>query len=64
MVTWVEITGDSLPITGYRLYADSGRKDELTLIYDGKNRAATTKFVFNSEANDGIALSNLLFYRF
>ena len=33
MVSWDRITSDSLPIIGYRLYADSGRKDELKLIY-------------------------------
>ena len=51
MVNWDEITGDSLPIIGYRLYADSGEKDELRLIYDGKNRVSTTKFLFDSSSH-------------
>ena len=42
MISWNEITNDSLAIIGYRLYADSGLKDELKLVYDGKNKAANT----------------------
>ena len=64
MVSWPQVTGDDLPLIGYRLYADTGQKDELRLVYDGKNRATKTKFLFDRLANDGIALSPLLFYQF
>lgn len=70
MVTWDEITTDSLSIIGYRLYADSGQKDELRLVYDGKNRASTTKYLFTAadlphdDSTNANTLSSLLFYRF
>ena len=64
MISWNEITNDSLAIIGYRLYADSGLKDELKLVYDGKNKAANTQFLFTSAVIDDVPLSNLLFYRF
>lgn len=35
MVSWPQVSGDSLPILGYRLYADSGQKNELRQVYDG-----------------------------
>ena len=64
MVSWPQVTGDALPLIGYRLYADTGHKDELSLVYDGNNRADTTKFLFNRLANSSVALSNLHYYRF
>jgi len=64
MVTWDENTGDSLSIIGYRLYADTGMKDELKVVFDGKNKAAIRKFLFTSASTKGVSLNPLLFYRF
>ena len=34
-VQWQRVTVGTLPILGYKLYADTGRNDDLRLIYDG-----------------------------
>ena len=41
MINWDKITSDVLPIQGYKLYADSGRADNLVLVYDGSNSPGT-----------------------
>ena len=64
MVTWEENIGDSLAVIGYRLYADTGLKDQLKIVFDGKNKAALRKFLFTSVSTKGASLSPLLFYRF
>ena len=67
MVSWDEVTTDSLPILGYNLYADSGQKDTLKLVYNGKNRASTTTYLFTAaDISDDTptTLSSLLHYRF
>jgi hypothetical protein len=64
MVVWDPVSGDDLPILGYRLYADTGQKDDLVLVYDGMNLAITTQFLFDSSSIGGVELSNQLFYRF
>lgn len=51
-ITWSEITGDVLPIYGYKLYADSGLEDDFELIYDGTNRPAVTSFTWKSSSLD------------
>ena len=35
-VQWSPLTSDTLQILGYKLYADSGKNDDLRLIYDGR----------------------------
>jgi hypothetical protein len=35
---WNKITTDTLPVTGYLLYADSGLNDDFRLAYDGSNQ--------------------------
>ena len=64
MVTWEENIGDSLAVIGYRLYADTGLKDQLKIVFDGKNKAALRKFLFTSVSTKEASLSPLLFYRF
>lgn len=46
VVTWVKITGDTLPIFGYKVYADSGRNDDFVLAYDGTNKPEINSFEF------------------
>lgn len=65
MVEWDKNVGDDLAVIGYNLYADTGLKDELVLIFDGKNLAETNSKLITAESlNVGSSLSNLLFYRF
>lgn len=33
------ITTDTLPVLGYRLYANTGRNEALSLVYDGSYNA-------------------------
>lgn len=60
MVMWEANSGDFLYVNKYHLYADTGLKDEMTLVYAG----SITKFLFDSASTSGIPLSHLLFYRF
>ena len=48
MISWDKITSDVLPIQGYKLYADSGRADELVLAYDGSNIPGTNSFLLEN----------------
>lgn len=57
-VYWDDITGDTLSILGYKLYADSGLNDDFSLVYDGTNYPDNLTYTFNNSVN------NLLTYRF
>ena len=56
---WNKITTDTLPVTGYLLYADSGLNDDFRLAYDGSNQPEQVSYVFMRKN-----LSNVLTYRF
>jgi hypothetical protein len=43
-IGWNKITGDTLPILGYKLYSDTGRDDDFTLIYDGTSSPNTLEY--------------------
>ena len=57
-VEWTQITGDAIPISGYKLYADSGRNDDFSLVYDGSNRPQITSYTYEDN------LDPALTYRF
>ena len=46
LVKWDEVSGDTLTIQGYKLYADSGRADDFNLIFDGSNSPGIREFLF------------------
>lgn len=51
-IAWAKNTGDTLPLTGYKLYADSGRNDDYTLVYDGTNSPEVAEYIFpNADSN-------------
>ena len=58
-VVWTRVTGNVLPILGYRLYVDSGRDDSYTMIYDGNNMPEVFTFTLVSSK-----LSTSLSYSF
>jgi hypothetical protein len=58
-VEWAKITGDTLPILGYRLYADNGYDDEFRLIFDGTNMPEINSYIYRSNS-----LNPFLTYRF
>lgn len=47
-IQWSEVTGDTLPIEGYKLYSDSGRADAFTLVFDGSNSPGIRTFSLNN----------------
>jgi hypothetical protein len=47
VVDWDLIDSDTLRILGYKLYANSGRNDNLRLVYDGSRNPQLTSFTFN-----------------
>ena len=51
MVKWSGVEGETLPVLGYKLYANAGRNDDLRLIYDGSSNAQITQFDFDAESN-------------
>ena len=52
LVQWNEVTGDTLTIQGYKLYADSGRADDLKLIFDGSNSPGIREYLFKNAQVD------------
>jgi len=58
-LTWTKITGDTLPILGYKLYADNGYNDDFKLIFDGSNMPEINNFIYQSNS-----LNPFLKYRF
>lgn len=44
MIEWDRVVGDTLPIQGYKLYADTGRADDFSLVYDGSNSPGTHSY--------------------
>jgi len=55
-VQWDFVEGETLPITGYQLFADSGLKDTMRLVYNGIGFPKTNTFEYTSNANQGIPL--------
>lgn len=52
LIEWDEVTGDTLPIQGYKLYADSGRADSLIRVFDGSNSPGIRSYLLaNADAN-------------
>ena len=43
-IQWAEVTGDTLPIKGYKLYSDSGRAESLILMFDGSKSPGTRTY--------------------
>jgi len=39
VIRWDSIMSDTLPVLGYRVYADNGKNDKLRLVYDGSSDA-------------------------
>ena len=48
LVQWDEITGDTLTIQGYKLYADSGRADGFKLVFDGSNSPGIREYLLQN----------------
>jgi titin len=46
LVQWSEVTGNTLSIQGYKLWADSGRADDFTLVFDGSNSPGIREYLF------------------
>lgn len=46
-IYWDAVTTDSLDVRGYKLYADTGRRDEMRLVYNGINYPSITNFVYS-----------------
>ena len=64
LVYWDPLVGETLPVLGYRLYADTGHRDEPRLVFDGTNLAETVEFLYDQASNEGLALDSNLYYRF
>ena len=64
LVKWDAVTEATLPVLGYRLYADTGHRDEPRLVFDGVNLADTLMFLYDQDSNEGQALASNLYYRF
>ena len=63
-VEWDKITTDTLPILGYKLYADSGKNDPLRLVYDGSTNPQITEFEYMAFHSLNETIETALFYRF
>lgn len=61
---WDEITGETIDVLGYKLYANTGRNDPLRLVYDGSTNPQATSFEFNQAINAGELVDYRLVYRF
>ncbi len=61
---WDFVTGETLPILGYQLFADTGLKDTMRLVYNGIGFPNTNSFEYTSTSNLGILLDSALFYKF
>ena len=57
-IEWIKLTGDILPILGYRLYADSGLNDNFRMVYNGINMPEVFSYMFQGKLN------TFLSYRF
>ena len=64
LVKWLAVAGETLPVLGYRLYADTGHRDEPRLVFDGVNKADTLEFLYAQDSNEGTVLDSNLYYRF
>jgi hypothetical protein len=51
-------------VLGYRLYADTGHRDEPRLVFDGTNLAETVEFLYDQASNEGLVPDSNLHYRF
>jgi hypothetical protein len=63
-VEWSKLQSETLPVLGYMLYADTGKNDDLRLIYDGSTNPQIAYFVYTAASNEGEALNNAYSYRF
>ena len=63
-VEWDSITTDTLRVLGYRLYADTGRNDDMRMIYDGSTDPQQTYYAYTKVSNLGQPIERDLFYRF
>lgn len=63
-VYWPKVVGETLPILGYRLYADTGRKDDMRLVFDGVGFPNTSSFEYTSKSNLDLTIDPYLFYKF
>jgi len=62
-VEWTRLENELLPILGYRLYADSGKNDDIVLIYDGSQDPQTSEFRYDAISNNE-PLNTKFDYRF
>lgn len=53
LVKWDAVADETLPVLGYRLYADTGHRDEPRLVFDGVNLADTLMFLYDQDQNGG-----------
>lgn len=49
VVKWDSINTNTLNVLGYRLYADTGKNDDLRLVYDGSTDPQTLSFTYTSK---------------
>jgi len=63
-VQWDFVTGETIPILGYELFADTGKKDTMRLVFNGIGLPNTNTFEYTSASNLGILLDSALFYKF
>jgi hypothetical protein len=63
-ITWDKVTSETLEILGYKLYANTGRNDQLRLIYDGSRNPQKTTLDFSSLYNQGEVVDHRLVYKF
>jgi hypothetical protein len=64
VVRWDLITSNTLMVLGYRVYADTGRNDDLRLVYDGSSDPQTNVFTFTSSHCNNEPIDTSLYYRF
>jgi len=51
-------------VLGYKLYVDTGKNDDIRLIYDGSTNPQINSFSYTRETNDGEELNSAFEYRF
>lgn len=54
-VTWSQITGNTLPVFGYKLYSDLGTEQDFVLVYDGHNKPTETAYTLTNVTDPLVA---------
>jgi len=53
-VRWNPLSGETLPVYGYRLYSDLGTDDEYQLVFDGQHKVTTTEYVLQNVTDPAV----------